>query len=107
MHLSRMPGLDTTRADDDPVYKKQGSEMNMVKRYGFVPFTNAFTEQWDGQFVTYQSYAALEAAFSRWKAQTSKDVERLAELNAIEAAYEKLKADRVSTVFKDCEKDHT
>lgn len=78
----------------------------MVKRYGFVPFTSAFNEQPDGQFVTYQSYAALESAFSRWKAQTSKDVERLAELNAIEAAYEKLKADRVSAAFKDCDKDH-
>jgi hypothetical protein len=53
----------------------------MVKRYGFGVF-GEFMEQKEGQFVLHRDYAHLEAAFSRWKAETSKDVERLNELNA-------------------------
>ncbi len=53
----------------------------MVKRYGFGVF-GEFTEQREGQFVLYRDYVYLEAAFARWKAETNKDVARIAELNA-------------------------
>jgi hypothetical protein len=55
---------------------------NMVKRYGFNPGSNAIHERADGIYVAHRDYEALAAAFSRWKAETSKDVARLAELNA-------------------------
>jgi hypothetical protein len=51
----------------------------MIKRYGFGLF-GEFNEQLEGVFVRYTDYAHLEAAFSRWKAQSSKDCAQRASL---------------------------
>lgn len=71
----------------------------MVKRYGFNPGSNAIHERQDGIYVAYRDYEALEAAFCRWKAETSKDVARIAELNAQCAAKDSVIATYESAKF--------